>query len=344
MFDRIAVLGVGAIGGVIGGYLTRAGQDVTLIDPWAANIDTIRTHGLKVTAQDEEFTVQANAVHLGDVSSISEPFDMVFLCMKSYDTVWATHFIMPYLTPTGIIVSAQNGINDERIAAISGHSRTLGCVITLGAGLYDAGNPLRTSAPDRPAFIVGELTGVSTTRVEALADLIGVIGPTKVTTNLWGHRWAKLATNSMANPMCALTGLGSAAVRETPNVVDITVKIGAEVVRVGTALGVEVEPINGIPSEMYVRATEDAEALEELISRLAEGAGQLGTGKPSMLQDVMKGRHTEIEYLNGYVAQRGRAVGVATPACDAITELINRVERGQLPSDASNIDYLNQFI
>ena len=344
MFDRSAVMGVGAIGGVIGGYLTRAGHDVTLIDPWGAHIEAIRSKGLHISALDEEFTVQAEAVHLGEACNISEPFDTVFLCVKSYDTIWATHFVLPHLTPTGVIVSAQNGINDDRIAPIVGYSRTLGCVITLGAGLYDPGNPTRTSVSDRTAFTVGELNGVATRRVQELAELLGVIGPTKVTTNLWGDRWAKLATNSMANPMCALTGLGSAAARETPGVVDVMVRIGAEVVRVGTALGVDVEPINGMPAEMYVRATEDAQTLEELKTRLAEGARELGAGRPSMLQDVMKGRRTEIEYLNGYVAQRGSEVGVLTPACEAITELVRRVERGELKSEASNVEYMQQFI
>lgn len=344
MFDRIAILGVGAIGGIIGGYLTRAGHDVTLIDPWAAHVEAICSEGLHISALDEEFTVQAKAVHLGEACNIFEPFDTVFLCVKSYDTIWATHFVLPHLTPSGVIVSAQNGINDDRIAPIVGYSRTLGCVITLGAGLYETGNPTRTSVSDRAAFTVGELNGVATRRVQELAELLGVIGPTKVTTNLWGHRWAKLATNSMANPICALTGLGSAASRETSGVVDITVKIGAEVVRVGNALGVQVEPINGMPSEMYVRATEDAQTLEELKTRLAEGARELGAGRPSMLQDVMKRRRTEIEFLNGYVAQRGREVGVPTPACDAITEVIRRVERGELKSEASNVDYMHQFI
>ena len=344
MFDRIAVLGVGAIGGVIGGYLTRAGHDVTLIDPWGAHIEAIRSKGLLISALDEEFTAQAEAVHLGEACNISEPFDAVFLCLKSYDTIWATYFVLPHLTPTGVIVSAQNGINDDRIAPIVGYSRTLGCVVTIGAGLYDPGNPTRTSVSDRAAFTVGELNGVATRRIQELAELLGVVGPTKVTTNLWGDRWAKLATNSMANPMCALTGLGSAAARETPGVVDVMVKIGAEVVRVGTALGVDVEPINGMPAEMYVRATEDAQTLEELKTRLAEGARELGAGRPSMLQDVMKGRRTEIEYLNGYVSRRGSEVGVATPACDAITELIRRVERGELKSGASNVEYMQQFI
>ena len=73
MFDRIAILGVGAIGGIIGGYLTRAGHDVTLIDPWAAHVEAICSEGLHISALDEEFTVQAKAVHLGEACNIFEP-------------------------------------------------------------------------------------------------------------------------------------------------------------------------------------------------------------------------------------------------------------------------------
>lgn len=344
MFNRIAVLGVGAIGGIIGGYLTRAGHDVTLIDQWPANVEAIREKGLTVSTQEGDFTVSADAVHLGEVCNISEPFDLVFLAMKSYDTEWATHFILRHMTGNGAIVSAQNGINDERIGPIAGWSRVLGCVITLGAGMYEPANPIRTSVADRLAFTIGEPSGVESARAHAISDMLGVVGPTKVTPNLWGQRWAKLAVNSMANPVCALTGLTSGASRETPGVVDVTIKIGAEVVRVGTALGVEVEPINNVPAMQYVEATESATALEDLKSQLAETARELGAGRPSMLQDVMKGRRTEIEYLDGYVADRGRQVGVATPACDRITSLLKRVERGELASEADNIRLMSDFM
>ncbi|HIM89484.1 MAG TPA: hypothetical protein EYM52_01990, partial [Dehalococcoidia bacterium] len=111
-----------------------------------------------------------------------------------------------------------------------------------------------------------------------------------------------------------------------------------------TALGVSVEPINGVPADLYVKAAEDAEALAELKSELAETARQLGAGRPSMLQDVIKGRRTEIEYLDGYVAQKGREIGIPTPACDAITELIKKVERGELKSERDNIRYMEQFM
>ena len=344
MFDRIGVLGVGAIGGIIGGYLTRAGHDVTLIDQWSANVEAIRDKGLTVSTQEGDFTVAANAVHLGEVCNITEDFDLVFLAMKSYDTEWATHFILPHMPGDGVIVSAQNGINDERIGPIAGWNRVLGCVITLGAGMYEPANPIRTSVADRLAFTIGEPSGVLSNRAHAITDMLSVVGPTKVTPNLWGQRWAKLAVNSMANPICALTGLTSGESRETPGVVDVTIKIGAEVVRVGTALGIDVEPINNVPAQQYVEATEDATALEDLKSQLAETARELGAGRPSMLQDVIKGRRTEIEYLDGYVARRGREVGVATPACDRITALLKQVERRDLEPEGDNIHLMGEFM
>ena len=99
-----------------------------------------------------------------------------------------------------------------------------------------------------------------------------------------------------------------------------------------------------MPAQQYIDAIEDATALEDLKAQLAEGAKELGAGRPSMLQDVMKGRRTEIEYLDGYVASRGREVGVPTPACDRITDLLKRVERGELKSEVDNIQLMSEFM
>ena len=250
---------------------------------------------------------------------------------------------MRYLKPTGIIISAQNGINDEVIAPIVGYSREIACVITLGAGLYEPAKAIHTGDPHKLSFTLGELNGLPTDRVNALAEVMNDIGPTKVSRNIWGERWAKLAVNSMANPIAASTGLGSAAVRSTPGVNDVSINIAAEVVSVGKALGIQVEPISGIPADEYL-PTDNAEAMEDLKSRLAEGAGQLGAGRPSMLQDVMKGRKTEIDYLNGYVASRGDVVGVDTPFCDGIVDIVRRVERGEMPYEESNIDSLRAMV
>jgi len=96
-FEKLAVLGAGAIGSTLGGYLSRAGRDITLIDLWPAHVEAMKRGGLRVTAQEEEFTVKVKAVHLADVCTLREEFDVVFLSVKSYDSVWATKFIEPYL-------------------------------------------------------------------------------------------------------------------------------------------------------------------------------------------------------------------------------------------------------
>ena len=107
MFERLAIVGTGAIGSVIGGYLSRAGRDVTLIDTWAEHVDAMNADGpCMLRRENGEFTTGVNAMHLGDVNTVVAPFDAIFLAVKSYDTVWATHFAMRYLTPTGIIISA----------------------------------------------------------------------------------------------------------------------------------------------------------------------------------------------------------------------------------------------
>src|SRR5207302_926020 len=113
------------------------------------------------------------------------------------------------------VVDFQNGMNDERVAAVAGRGRTLGCVITIGAGLYEPGHAMRTDA-GAVGFKVGELDGRDTARVRELARVVSEVAPATVTTNLFGERWSKLAVNCMANPLAGLSGLGTAEVRTEP--------------------------------------------------------------------------------------------------------------------------------
>lgn len=328
MSTRIAICGAGGVGGVIGGYLTRAGMDVTLIDMWPANIETIKEDGLTVTSVEEEFTSHPPALHLGEVSAVRRHYDIVFLSVKSYDTAWSTKFMAPHLAPGGYIVSAQNSINDDVIADIVGWTREVGCIVTIGAAMYEPAHAIRTSIGDRLSFKVGESSGLVTKRIEALAEILSVIGPTHPTTNLWGERWSKLAVNCMANAVAGMTGMGSAEVRNNSVSRSLTIKIAAELLTVATAYGVSVEPISGIPAEKYTEALDDSTVMQEVENTLVETSKGLGAGIPSLAQDVGKRRKTEIEFLNGLVARKGAEIGVATPVNDAIVRLTKRVEAG----------------
>ena len=339
MGKRIAFVGAGALGGYVGGHMTRAGHDVILIDPWPEHVERMRSQGLELTGTTaaERHAVRVNAIHVTDVQGLvkQKPIDIAFVAVKSYDTEWATLMIRPYLAPDGFVVSLQNCINEERIAQHVGWGRTVGCIASLIAvELYEPGRIKRTvpMGGDRhTVFRVGEPHGRVTRRIEEVAELLRAVDSARVTTNLWGERWSKLVVNSMRNGLSAATGLfgNQRDAMEGPRWVSI--RLGSEAVRVGQALGFQLERMLGMDPEVLARAGEGhQDALTEIVNVLIEGAKKRADDqRPSMAQDIAKGRRTETDYINGYVAARGAEIGVPAPTHARMNEAVKRVERGE---------------
>jgi 2-dehydropantoate 2-reductase len=340
---RIGVLGAGAIGSIVGGLLTKAGRDVTLIDQWPEHVEAMKRDGLRLSGTCGEHAIAVKALHLHEAQSVSEPFGVVFLAVKSYDTDWAAHFALGLLGRAsgnlagshGVIVDFQNGINDERVAAVAGRERTLGCVILISAGMYDPGHAIRTDTSPS-GFKIGEHDGADSARARELARILSDVAPATVTTNLWGERWSKLAINCMGNAVAGLSGLGSGEIRMQPGPRRLSIHLGAEVVRVGRAHGHEIEPLLGIAAQRIVDASEGRGLAELEADMEAEGKRRSG-GRPSLLQDVLKRRRTEIDHLNGYVSERGRAVGIPTPFNDAIVRAVHAHGVGRLTPDPAHL-------
>ena len=323
--------------------LARAGHDVTLIDQWPAHIEAIRANGLRLSGTCGDHVVKVRALQLFEAQAIDQPFDVIFLAVKGYDTDWATLFAIRFLAePDGVIVDFQNGMNDERVATLAGRQRTLGCVITISAGLYEPGHAMRTDS-QAVGFKIGELDGQETPRVRELVRLLNDVAPTKATINLFGERWSKLAVNCMANPLAGLSGYGSAEIRTEPIPRRIAIHIAAEVIRVGRAAGHEVEPIFGIEAQRFVDAS-DGRGLDSLEADMAAGAVSLAGGRPSLLQDVMRGRRTEIDELNGYVVDAGRRLGVPIPVNEAVVGEVHRHGVGRLRPDPANLEQLAALV
>ena len=336
---RLGIIGAGAIGSVVGGMLTKAGHDVTFIDQWPDHVEALKKVGLRLSGTCGEHLIPVKALNIYEVQSLAQPFDAVFIAVKSYDTEWATHLGLAYLKkPDGVVVDFQNGINDERVAAIAGRERTLGCVITISAGMYEPGHAIRTDT-GAIGFKIGEHDGQETPRARALVEAMNAVAPTKLTTNLWGERWSKLAINCMVNAICGLSGLGSMEARTDPEIQLMSIQLGSEVIQVGRACGHEVEPIYGITAQRFVDAAAGRGVTEIQADMSAVGKSRSG-GRPSMLQDVMRRRRTEIDYLNGYVAEQGRRVGVKTPFNDAVVDLMNSFPVGTLTPDRKNLEPL----
>jgi 2-dehydropantoate 2-reductase len=347
MKKKIAIVGAGALGGYVGGSLAHLGHDVTLIDPWPEHVEIIRARGLELdgVTPDEKFTVRsAKTLHLTEVQSLAKtPLDVAMVAMKSYDTAWATALIRPYLAADGYVVSLQNCLNEETIAAQVGWGRVVGVVASIiSVDLYEAGRIRRTVAKGgdkHTVFRVGEPHGRITSRVEELAGWLRGIDSSKSTTNLWGERWSKLVANGMGNGVSAATGMNSSDCARDAKIRRFQIRLAGEAVRVGQALGYQMEKIRGLEADRYALANEgDAAAMAEVEAILTPKPGanpRADIQRPSMAQDILKGRRTEIEAMNGFIAQKGAAAGVPAPSHVKLTEIVTRVERGELkPSPA----------
>jgi 2-dehydropantoate 2-reductase len=348
--NKIAIMGTGAVGGYAGAHMVQAGEDVTFIDPWPAHVEHMRKHGLRVTHAREvpEFTVPVRALHVTDAQQLAKerPVDIAFVCMKSYDTAWATMLIRQYLAPDGFVVSLQNCMNEETIAGVVGWGKTLGCIASsITVNLPEPGLVHRGAGKGGTAhtvFRAGEVHGRITERAQEVCRLVGFADSAKVTGNLWGERWSKLVTNAMANGIAACTGMTGGEMLASEPIRRFSTRVGSEAIRVGQALGYQLEDIYHIPPETIARAGEGDDAAIRTCDevRMQQGKRTAGEQRPSMGQDMQKGRRTEIEFLNGLIVREGERLGLPCRANAVLTDLVKRVERGELKADPQHITEL----
>jgi len=329
---RIGIFGAGAIGGVVGGLLSRAGHDVTFIDTWYEHIEKINSNGLIVKNQESEYLCKPKAIHINNLQGIKEKFDIGIIAVKSYDTEWATHALKNYVKDEGYFVDFQNGINDLKIASIVGEEKTLGCIITISAVASKPGYAWRTDNRKDVCFKIGEVSGGVTERLKDFVAMMQAVGLSGYTEDLLSERWSKLMVNCMANPLAGLTGWGTSKVRTEPITQNVAIQIASEVVKVAKSEGFKMGKIMGMEPDNFVDAA-NGKNIEEIKNQFLDAAKQAGSAsRPSFGQDVLKKRRTEINYLTGYVSDMGKKNNISTPFCNKITKIVNDLGVGFDPS------------
>ncbi len=341
MGKRIVIVGAGAVGGYTGAHMAKAGEDVTFIDFWPENVEAINRHGIRITHHQgpEPFNVKVRALHLTEAQQLAKekPVDIAFICVKSYDTEWAARLIKQYLAPAGYVVSLQNCMNEATIAEVVGWGRTLGCIASnISVALHAPGQVHRgglIGGSRHTVYRTGEVHGRITERAQEVCRLVGHADSAKATDNLWGERWSKLCVNGMHNGVSAASGLSGNAMRQDERIRGLIIKLGGEGVRVGQALGYRLEDIAGQDAETLARAAEgDAKArdeVESLMLALRNSQGRSEHQRPSMGQDMQKGRRTEIDFINGVIVARGREIGRPTPTHEKLIAAVKAVELGR---------------
>jgi 2-dehydropantoate 2-reductase len=341
VIKKVLFVGAGAIGSYLGAFLSRAGHDVTLVDAWAEQVDTINRQGISVTGPHDPFTARPRAVHVHEAQRLPRDFDVAFVAMKVYDTEWATQLAMRHLAPEGVVVASQNCWPDPRVAAVAGAGRAVGLIMSkIGVACWRPGEVERGmekgTGRGHDVFRVGEHDGRITPRAQELAEMLSVVDGSQVTDNLWGERWSKLCANSMGNPVQGMSGLGSAEIAGSEVGRAVTIHLAAESARVGLALGLRIPKFNGETAERWADAGR-RETYQALDGMLTPKSAAARNWKASMAQDVAKGRPTEIDDMNGHVVAQGRAKSVPTPVSAAVVDVMHEVESGARKPAPENI-------
>ena len=237
---RLLVVGCGGIGGIVAAHLFEQGHDVLALTTNASIADAVNANGFRVRGDASPGTVKGRAVR--EIRPGTAPFDYVLLATQPPQVEEAARTALPFLAPSGAMVCFQNGLCEERIAAISGPDRTIGAIVAWGASMVEPGVYDRTSAG---GFVVGRLDGAPDPRLDDLARVLEAIGPTQVSANLVGARWSKLAIN------CAISSLGTVGgdrvgvLMRHRFIRRLALEIMTETVSVARALDVRLEKVSG---------------------------------------------------------------------------------------------------
>ena len=336
---KTAVLGTGAIGSCIGADLSESGIDVLLIDQWPEHVETMKKKGLTINVSGDEKRYSVRAAHLHELASLNESFDIVLLTSKSYDSCWMAELIKPYLNKTGVLVSLQNCLNNEWLIPVVGYENNIAAVVELSAELYEPGIVKRNTDKNRTWFAVGELHGRMTSRLENLAEILRNSGKSDITSNIWGAKWSKLTANCMMQGISALLGLPDYEAMAIPSVLNTALNIGREAAAVGIASGYQAEAIYGLTAEEFGSSTD--EMIKNNLKTLTNHIGKKSVN--SVLQDHIKGRLSEVNYLNGLVAEKGKKAGISAPLNREIVMLTKKIRNRELKPSIENIHFIEKI-
>lgn len=333
---RIAVLGTGANGAGIGADLIRAGLDVTFIEQWPEHVEAMRRHGLEVRMPDETATTQVHPLHLCEVATLREPFDVVFVLMKAYDTRWATELIKPHVRDDGLVVGVQNGMTVSTIADVMGPERTLGAVIEISSAMWEPGVVERHVPPSGSWFALGGIDPVAHARADEVAELLRHAGTVEVTDDILSAKWMKLVVNAAELVPTAIVGETMRAAVALPGMREFMVTAGVEAMDAAVAAGATPMPIFGLEG---LEGNDPKAFVEPLIDAVFDQFA-LDNTTTTIHQDWSKHRHSEVEEINGLVVAEHERAGTKSPANKITLDIGLQIERGEAEAGLHQLDRL----
>ena len=331
---RIALVGVGAMGTIIGALLTKNGEDIVLVDVNEPHIKALNEKGAKIVGH-MDLTVPVKAMIPGEMEGIYGL--IIYLVKTTYDDV-ALPEILPFLGTDSMVITLQNGVPEERVAAVVGRERTLGGAIGWGATFLAPGVSELTYEPVDMTYDIGEMDGSVTERVQAVKAVLDKAGEAHVSTNLAGTRWVKLMVNVSMSGLSTALDCTYGDILDDDKATIAAISISLETLHTAKALGITMEPLKGVDPNIMVDVVKQSEENAVNVFRMIyERSRELVA---SMLQDLRRGIPCEVNTLNGFLSDRSAEAGVSTPINDKVTEIIRGIQDGKYPLSFDNLDMI----
>lgn len=305
-----------------------------LINRNKAHVEALNTSGAKVVGT-VEFEQKVKAY---TPDQMSGEYDIIFLMTKQQNNCEVVQMLQGFLAPDGVLVTFQNGLPEVQIAEILGEERVLGCTVAWGATMLSPGVCELTSEPDALSFALGSISDKRNRHFDKVKELLEMMGTVEVEENFIGTRWSKLLINAAFSGMSAVLGctFGKAAgPKESRRIVQALIK---ECIDVCAAGGIRIEPVQG---KDIVKLLDYHGAVKKAVSFfiIPIAIRKHARLKASMLQDLEKGKLTEVDAINGAVSAYGRKIGCPTPMNDKVVEIIHKIEQGRLKPSYDNLQY-----
>ncbi len=329
---RIAFLGTGAQGASIAADFSLAGLDVTFIDQWPDHIEAIRKNGITVNLPTRSINAKVPALHLCQIAEVKQPFDLVFLVVKAYDTKWACEMIKPVLANEGLIVGLQNGMTHEDIATILGRERTIGAVIEIASNMWTPGVTNRQNDHDESWFALGALDPKTQPRVEAVAKILRNSGRVEVMEDIHSAKWMKLVVNAAELIPSAIVNLPLNDAARFPGMLEVMRKAGYEAMQAALADGAQIIPIIGLPP---ITTNHPERYVDQIFDEVLKTFSRPDTLVTS-LQDWRKGRRAEVQDVNGWVVDTLAKHGRKSPMNQRVVEIAFEIENGKRQAHPDN--------
>ena len=332
---RIAIMGTGSLGTILGAYLSKAGMNVTLIDAWQEHVNALNTNGAKVSGKVNMIV----PVHAITPDQMEGTYDLFIYLAKQTFNETAIPQMVAHCHKDSIICTGQNGIPELAVAEYWPKEQICGTTVGWSATLLGPGESALTCPVDSPIFNMhlGTLTGAATDWLFEIKFILENMCPVYITEHLMNDRWSKVLINATFSGMSTVINGTFWDAFCDEHSLECVVRIGRETIHVCHAMHITVPPIFGCDFDKLYDF-HDKEGEQKAKNTILAMGKQSGDGKASMLQDLEKGKKCEISFIDGIVSKKGKELGVATPYTDAVVRIVQEIEDGKRPLSSKNIE------